>query len=268
MRKTKNIAERIKYKRKYNILIIEMKTAIVYSCFLYNQWVDIVKEQIENLLSSTYYKNGGEIHIVALGTENQLLLLKLICGRHDRLKIVYNSNLKFPVEAYGFQYMYRLCLEGYNYVGFVHSKGVTKERTLPITDWRKCMEYFVVDHALDAIDILSTTNHNCYGVFFDIFDKIQNNIITQEILNIHRIFIFPGNFFWIDCKWFISLPIPPMVEDRFFYERYLGCYEDVQPCYPFIKKYPDVGAHMTYLNPIPKEEYINLDIQKYVGVCP
>ncbi len=245
-----------------------MKTAIIYSCFLYNQWDDIVKEQLDRLLKSEYYLSGGEIHIVALGMETQLLLLKLICGKHERVRIKYFSNLKYPVEGYGFKYMYELCLKGYDYIGFVHSKGVSKTRTIPITDWRKCMEHYVIDHAKDAIKILSTTNFNCYGVFFDIFNKIQENKIDDDFIKAHRVFIFPGNFFWINCKWFLNLPEPPVVEDRFFYERYLGCFEDVRPCYPFVKKYKGKGAHMTYTNPVPEEEYINLEVQKYVEYHP
>ncbi len=245
-----------------------MKTAIIYSCFLYNQWDDIVKEQLDRLLKSEYYLSGGEIHIVALGMETQLLLLKLICGKHERVRIKYFSNLKYPVEGYGFKYMYELCLKGYDYIGFVHSKGVSKTRTIPITDWRKCMEHYVIDHAKDAIKILSTTDFNCYGVFFDIFNKIQENKIDDDFIKAHRVFIFPGNFFWINCKWFLNLPEPPVVEDRFFYERYLGCFEDVRPCYPFVKKYKGKGAHMTYTNPVPEEEYINLEVQKYVEYHP
>lgn len=245
-----------------------MKTAIIYSCFLYNQWADIVIEQLDRLLSSDYYINGGEIHIVALGMESQLLLLKLICGKHDRVTIKYFSNFKYPVEGLGFKYMYELCLKNYDYVGFVHSKGVSKQRTIPITDWRKCMEYFVIDNAEKAIDILHNTQYNCYGVFFDIFNKINDNKIDDEFINKHRVFIFPGNFFWINCKLFLTLPEPPIVEDRFFYERYLGCFLDIRPCYPFVKKYPGTGPHMTYHNPIPESEYINLEVQKYVEYCP
>lgn len=240
-----------------------MKTAIIYSCFLYNQWDDIVKNQLDRLKSSDYYLSGGEIHIVALGLPNQLILLKLICGKYERIKINFFTNLKYPVEGYGFQYMYNLCLQGYDYVGFVHSKGVSKHRNVPITNWRKCMEYFVIDHALDAIEILNETNFNCFGVLFDIFDLTKEFKINNDLIEKHRVFIFPGNFFWVKSKWFITMPEPPLTTDRFFYERYLGCFEDVMPCYPFIKKYQDTGPQVTYHEPVFEEEYINLDIQKY-----
>lgn len=244
-----------------------MKTAIIYCCFLYSDWVPIVKQQLDQLFESSYYKFGGEIHILASGLDKDLLLLKLLCGKRERLKIIYQNNVTLPVEAHGFAYMYDMCFN-YDFIGFVHSKGVTKSRTEAIKCWRKCMGYFVIDEAENAIKKLSEKKHNCYGVMFDVLGKINDECLTKDVINSYRQFIFPGNFFWINCKWFLSKEKPPMTKDRFFYERYLGYYDDVAPYYPFVKKYESTGAPLTYHVPTLEEEYLNPEVRKCAGYCP
>ena len=44
-------------------------------------------------------------------------------------------------------------------------------------------------------------------------------------------------------------------QDRFEYERFLGTCVGTNPYYIWIKKYSEVGAHMSYFEPIYEQEY-------------
>lgn len=231
-----------------------MKTAIVYSCYLFLDWKNIVFDQLNRLFHSDYYKDNGKIYIMAVGSVENLISIKYFIKDKERVEIKYYTNPIYGCESYGFQQIYKLCLEGYNYIGFLHSKGISRPNMPAVVDWRKCMEYFVIDNAHHLINKLNTEDYNCAGVLLDVFGATSNPEV--DLIEKYRNFIFPGNFFWVKSDLFLQKKFPEISSDRFYYERYLGSFENVKPYYVFIKKYLSYGDHVSYSEPINENEYI------------
>ena len=230
-----------------------MKTAILYSCYLAMDWKHIVTEQLERLFQSDYYKENGVIYIAAVGKKENLIQLKQLINKKERVQIKYFSNDYYGCEAYGFNLLYNLSLEGYKYIGFLHSKGISRPNMDAVTQWRKCMEYFIIDNAHHLINTLNTTDYNCAGVLLDVWQKSDQPY--EVLISEYKNYIFPGNFFWIKCSFLLQNNYPLFTSDRFYYERYLGTLENVKPYYVFTKKYNSIGDHCSYYESINEKEY-------------
>jgi hypothetical protein len=236
-----------------------MKNAIVYSCFLSGKWYSLVSNQLNKIFSSKTVLNGGDVFICASGTEEEYNKLIEIVG-DNKVTIFYHPNTKHACEAYGFKKMHEISKEGYDYICFMHSKGVSRLRDpmpviIAVNKWRNCMEYFVLDRADDCISALQNSNKNCAGVMLDVLNWFHKDISFEKSVSHYLWAIFPGNFFWIKSSWFAQQREPRIGEDRFEYERFLGTCIGVNPYYVWIKKYSEVGAHMSYFEPIYEQEY-------------
>jgi hypothetical protein len=203
--------------------------------------------------------NGGDVFICASGTEEEYKKLIEIIGKNKAV-VSHNSNLKHACEAYGFKKMHEISKEGYDYICFMHSKGVSRLKDpmpviIVVNKWRNCMEYFVLDRADDCISALQNSNKNCAGVMLDVLNWFHKDISFEKSVSHYLWAIFPGNFFWIKSSWFAQQKEPTIGEDRFEYERFLGSCIGVNPYYVWIKKYSEVGAHMSYIEPIYEQEY-------------
>ena len=240
-----------------------MKNAIVYACYLTNSWHSIVSEQLDRIFSSSTVLKGGEVFICATGTEQEYLkFLKILNNR--KAYVSFYSDTRYSCEAYGLSKIYELSKDNYDYVGYLHGKGVTKlhapENILScIKNWRKCMEYFVLDKSESCILALHNSNKNCAGVMFDCL-KLHNISVVdfKSFISLYQNFIFPGNFFWVKCSWFSSLKAPILTEDYFYYERFLGYSEGVNPYYLWVKQYENFGGHAPYIELINESEYIRI----------
>jgi hypothetical protein len=142
----------------------------------------------------------------------------------------------------------------------VASKGVSRLKDpmpviITINTWRACMEYFVLDRMDDCIDALKNSNKNCSGVMLDVLNWFHDDVSFEKSLSIYLWAIFPGNFFWVKGSWFAEQNEPTFEEDRYEYERFLGTCDGTNPYYIWIKKYSEVGAHMSYFEPIYEHEY-------------
>ncbi len=239
-----------------------MKNAIVYACYLTNSWHSIITEQLDRIFSSYTVLNGGEVFICATGNEQEYLkLLQLLNNR--KAYISFYADTRYSCEAYGLIKVYELSNNNYDYVGYLHGKGVTKlhasEHILScIENWRKCMEYFVLDKSESCIIALHNSDKNCAGVLFDCLHLHNVKIMNfNSIISMYANFIFPGNFFWVKCSWFSNLEKPILTEDYTYYERFIGFSKGVNPYYLWIKKYLSFGGHAPYIELINESEYKN-----------
>ena len=236
-----------------------MKTAIVYSCFLTGKWYSLVSNQLTKIFSSKTVLNGGDVFICASGTEEEYKKLIEIIG-DNKAFVYHHPNIKHACEAYGFKKMHEISKEGYDYICFMHSKGVSRLKDpmpviITVNTWRTCMEYFVLERAEDCISALQKSNKNCAGVMLDVFNWFHKDISFEKSVSHYLWAIFPGNFFWVKCSWFAEQKEPTIGEDRFEYERFLGTCVGTNPYYIWIKKYTEVGSHISYFEPIYEQEY-------------
>jgi hypothetical protein len=236
-----------------------MKTAIVYSCFLTGKWYSLVSNQLTKIFSSKTVLNGGDVFICASGTDEEYKKLIEIIG-DNKAFVYHHPNIKHACEAYGFKKMHEISKEGYDYICFMHSKGVSRLKDpmpviITVNTWRTCMEYFVLERAEDCISALQKSNKNCAGVMLDVFNWFHKDISFEKSVSHYLWAIFPGNFFWVKCSWFAEQKEPTIGEDRFEYERFLGTCVGTNPYYIWIKKYSEVGSHISYFEPIYEQEY-------------
>ena len=236
-----------------------MKTAIVYSCFLTGKWYSLVSNQLTKIFSSKTVLNGGDVFICASGTNEEYKKLIEIIG-DNKAFVYHHPNIKHACEAYGFKKMHEISKEGYDYICFMHSKGVSRLKDpmpviITVNTWRTCMEYFVLERAEDCISALQKSNKNCAGVMLDVFNWFHKDISFEKSVSHYLWAIFPGNFFWVKCSWFAEQKEPTIGEDRFEYERFLGTCVGTNPYYIWIKKYTEVGSHISYFEPIYEQEY-------------
>jgi hypothetical protein len=236
-----------------------MKTAIVYSCFLTGKWYSLVSNQLTKIFSSKTVLNGGDVFICASGTDEEYKKLIEIIG-DNKAFVYHHPNIKHACEAYGFKKMHEISKEGYDYICFMHSKGVSRLKDpmpviITVNTWRTCMEYFVLERAEDCISALQKSNKNCAGVMLDVFNWFHKDISFEKSVSHYLWAIFPGNFFWVKCSWFAEQKEPTIGEDRFEYERFLGTCVGTNPYYIWIKKYTEVGSHISYFEPIYEQEY-------------
>jgi hypothetical protein len=236
-----------------------MKTAIVYSCFLTGKWYSLVSNQLTKIFSSKTVLNGGDVFICASGTDEEYKKLIEIIG-DNKAFVYHHPNIKHACEAYGFKKMHEISKEGYDYICFMHSKGVSRLKDpmpviITVNTWRTCMEYFVLERAEDCISALQKSNKNCAGVMLDVFNWFHKDISFEKSVSHYLWAIFPGNFFWVKCSWFVEQKEPTIGEDRFEYERFLGTCVGTNPYYIWIKKYTEVGSHISYFEPIYEQEY-------------
>ena len=178
----------------------------------------------------------------------------------NKAEVSFHPDTKYGCEAYGFKKLHELSKNGYEYLCFMHSKGVSRLRDpmpviITINTWRACMEYFVLDRMDDCIDALKNSDKNCSGVMLDVLNWFHDDVSFEKSLSIYLWAIFPGNFFWVKGSWFAEQHEPTFEEDRYEYERFLGTCNGINPYYVWIKKYSEVGAHMSYFEPIYENEY-------------
>eukprot|EP00276_Gloeochaete_wittrockiana_P014523 CAMPEP_0184335916 /NCGR_PEP_ID=MMETSP1089-20130417/4409_1 /TAXON_ID=38269 ORGANISM="Gloeochaete wittrockiana, Strain SAG46.84" /NCGR_SAMPLE_ID=MMETSP1089 /ASSEMBLY_ACC=CAM_ASM_000445 /LENGTH=174 /DNA_ID=CAMNT_0026660817 /DNA_START=522 /DNA_END=1046 /DNA_ORIENTATION=+ len=92
-------------------------------------------------------------------------------------------------------------------VYYFHSKGVTREKSACVDDWRKVLEYFVIERWSDCYEALATdVGDTCGPLFF-------HNFRAQRF--------YAGNYWWSTCKHINTLP----EYDRSFYtyaEQWIG----------------------------------------------
>ncbi len=236
-----------------------MKNALVYACFLSGKWYSLVNNQLNKIFSSDHVKNGGDVFICASGSKEEYEKLLEMLG-DNKAEVSFHPDTKYGCEAYGFKKLYELSKNGYEYICFMHSKGVSRLRDpmpviITINTWRACMEYFVLDRMDDCIDALKNSDKNCSGVMLDVLNWFHDDVSFEKSLSIYLWAVFPGNFFWVKGSWFAEQHEPTFEEDRYEYERFLGTCNGINPYYVWIKKYSEVGAHMSYFEPIYENEY-------------
>lgn len=236
-----------------------MKNALVYACFLSGKWYSLVNNQLNKIFSSDHYLNGGEVFICATGTQEEYEKLVAMVSDH-KATFSFHTDTTFGCEAYGFKKMHELSKKGYDYICFIHSKGVSRLRDpmpviVTINTWRACMEYFVLEKMNECIDAMKNSDKNCAGVMLDVLNWWHDEVPFEKSLSIYLWAVFPGNFFWVKGSWFAEQKEPTFEEDRYEYERFLGNCNGVNPYYIWTKKYSEVGAHMSYFEPIYEDEY-------------
>jgi hypothetical protein len=197
-----------------------MNITIFYHIWLSNNWFDVVTDQINLLKNSNLYYNS-EIRIGVLynqNNHNDIEKLKNLFNMDD------NVTFLFIKENDGFAESNTLkCLKLYSdslfencKILYIHTKGLSHKdsnREIPVREWRKMMEYFLIEKWENCIKKLDE-NYDCCGVNY------QNHAATIDG-DRKLIKIFNGNFFWVNSDYVKKLNVELLFEHRFSSENWI-----------------------------------------------
>lgn len=198
-----------------------MKNIIYYHIFLINNWEQIVNEQVEvlnrsNLLANSLIKIGAVYHE---NDTSQNEILKNIFDKYKNVEILFIKSNGGLGESETLAELKDWCdlLDENRNILYIHAKGVThhqSEKEIHVANWRKMMEYFLIDRWEKCIKVLDE-GYDCCGVNYQAH---AGNILGS----IKLIMIFNGNFFWVKSNYIKTLDKKLLFEHRYSSENWIG----------------------------------------------
>lgn len=185
-----------------------------YHVCLINHWQEIVREQLDCIMSSGLYEASEHIFIGAVGAEEQLGLLSDLLRQLPKIKIVsYSPN----IEHYEFETLQMLKDKSDKrefYGWYIHTKGVSwdKENAKAYTGgtyWRKFMNYYTITKWEDNVANLKSG-----------YDLSGTQIRTQRMSPAFK-FHYSGNFFWFNSEYVKLLKPVQISNNRWDAEMYI-----------------------------------------------
>lgn len=193
-----------------------------YHICCFENWTEIVIEQVNSLVSSPLFPLVNEIYVCVLISDiknNDIQILKGILPNKFTIEIIDTNfkNYEYPI----LKFMHQKAQNDDFYAFYFHSKGVSvnkNRRGVPF--WRKELEYFLFykhELMLKAFEL----NYNTYGANLRAF-PIWNNP--------H----FSGNFWFAKSSYIKTLPLIPVdINDRYFAEEWIGKNKEMHPYVPY-----------------------------------
>jgi hypothetical protein len=155
---------------------------IYYHIFKVNDWQEIVTEQMSRLTSSGMFANDFKLVVSVVGDIDETLKAMFPETVEFRTSLSENDTLNYIRDT----------VSDYSIVLYLHTKGVTREEKTQCRDWRRFMEYFVIDKWEDCV--LALVKHDACGVNY--WDD-------------HEHPHFSGNFWWAKGSYIKKLPPVP-----------------------------------------------------------
>jgi hypothetical protein len=201
---------------------------------LKNNGYEIYEDQLELLESSGLYNASEVIFCSVLGDITNIIF-------PDKYKIVFHSKDFDNEETRMLEFMYNNSLKYIGKYYYIHTKGVNHHNgpsEFYVHDWRKYMEYFVVEGWKDCVKDL------------DNFDLAGVNYSEQNKPH------FSGNFWWARSDYVSTHPPDFSAKNRYDNEMWI-CNSRIMK--PRIKCYFTTKIDL-YNNFFPRYNYLNISI--------
>lgn len=207
------------------------KFFIYYHIYLAGNWLKIVSEQIHILKQSKLFENST-IKIGVLHEQrdfSQIGILKRLFKKYKNVQVMFiKENTGFG-ESETMGIMKDDCdkFEKNRNILYIHAKGVTQHKTekeIPVSDWRKMMEYFLIENWKDCVLKLNE-GFDCCGV---------NHQVHAGNINgkVQKTYIFNGNFYWANSDYVKTLDKSLLFEHRYSAENFI-CSKENNKAYSF-----------------------------------
>lgn len=220
------------------------KKVMFWSICQLNNWKFVVLDQYYRLLFSGILDDIEKVYITVLGGED----IDWLLSKHN----------KFVLDKRGKVNEYeRTCLHSLlEYaqtndadVLYIHTKGVSKPNNPNVQEWRRLMEYFLIDKYKECLDKLEDVVGCCLN------DDGNNEKIGNESHKLH----FSGNFWWAKTEYIRKLPlIRPDYEDLSINNRYWLTERWILYLYPDVKLYEIYRGQVNYYFNKPDRNYLKL----------
>ena len=187
------------------------KIAIVYHCYLINDWKEIVTNQLARVKESGLYDATDLFFTTVNCNEDQQNEFKNLLKDYNKIQIEFAQDkyYEYPgikkVKDLGTEYDDLKIL-------YFHAKGVSnkykkrdesevsEEKIKNIKAWKECLEYFIIDKWEENVEKLNS------------FDNVGVTCNANW---------FWGNFWWTQSK-HVKKTIDVTFETRWFYESWLN----------------------------------------------
>lgn len=198
------------------------KYFIFYHIFFETNWDEIVSEQLLRLHNSGLLKNSelkiGVVFGMGINKESNLEKLNQLLQEYYNYEILYVEPTGCCGESSTLNRLSNFCFENEenNKILYIHTKGITQHNTireLPVAEWRRMMEYFLIDNWNDCVSKLDE-GYDCCGINYQ---NHAANIKNKTTL----IKIYNGNFFWVNSNYVKTLDNSILFEHRYSAENWL-----------------------------------------------
>jgi len=209
--RTIDIIHRERIKLDLNVPSINL---IVYHVYCVNDYLKVVKQQLNRLINSGLYDWCDKLEITCVNTKGEFEEIKELIKGLDKVNLNEYTNNDFEYEGVNKVWEYSQKYNGK--VFYFHTKGVSnfyknfEDRSVSewkmkgIQWWKEAMEYFLIDNFKDCLEKLNT---------YDQCGLTMNNKWWW------------GNFWWINLSWAYSNG-KPNHGDRWYYEAWLNSYRN------------------------------------------
>jgi len=178
------------------------KTLVFYHIYCNEKTHDIVKSQIVNIVFSGLYRRVDAINCFLVGSQKNI---------NEVEALLKSSGSKFHIAAKGpndTSYERFTLLKIKDYIQprdkflYIHSKGVSKEKSDNIFWWKTYMEYFLMTKAEECLKKLDT--YDTVGVHWLVGAYNHDYQVPPH---------YSGNFWWTKGSYFMKLP--STIESRY-----------------------------------------------------
>jgi hypothetical protein len=221
---------------------------IAYHIYPYGEYKRMVKEQFDSLINSGLYDACNYLYVGIIQTSEdikwiyQYLQSIIVPGKNIFINVYQQNNEIADTMRWVAGYAKQNPDEQ---IMFFHTKGVTKYSE-PTEDWRKYMEYFVIDNWQLCIEKLK--NYDCCGVMWN-SDTVYGNYPH-----------FSGAFWWANASYLNTLSDELLNTDWIYgREFWIGSNTDVKVCELHNSHMNDKQAllegHSHYSLPYKRDQY-------------
>ncbi len=202
-----------------------------------NTWREVLSDQLRHLDESGLVGASRRVFASVVGPAVQEGAAAIGEALGARLEIIHTSESPVCHERPILEYARRFCEHDQplaRAIWYLHAKGVSSAhfRNPNVTDWRRLMEYHVVQRWRDCVDVLRA--HDACGVNW-------HDEPTPH---------FSGNFWWATPRYVASLP-QTIGPEHFDPEAWIGSSQ------PKIHCWHESGIDH-YLEPYPAHRYVSL----------
>lgn len=183
---------------------------IVYHIFCVSDYLDVVKKQVDRLVSSGLYEWADSIEVSCVDKENVFVGIDEIFLNYPKFNVLKTDRNHY--EWWGMSKMWDIAQENTGKVLYLHTKGVSNKYLIHGGDeiselkvngvkwWKEMLEHFCIDNWKDCVDAL---------------DEVDNCGATCNTG------WWWGNFWWSNLSWIKDCE-KPVQGDRWYFEAWLN----------------------------------------------
>lgn len=197
-------------------------------CFL-NNGLQIFEEQVERIVNSGLYKQATTIFFTALGPPPANYTYP------DKYQVIYMEQSTFTYERKILEFMYNFAQSNAGDYFYIHTKGVShhgKHNYSCIEDWRRYMEYFLIDNwaicakDLETYDVVGVNSRSYPKHYSGNFWWAKSSYVKTTNPNFnYKDYYETENWILRDCLNFYN-----------YYETNINHYYQNYPAYNYVSK--------------------------------